>query len=149
MLTLQQIFDKALAGVRQQGGPARNADGDCAYRTELGLACGVGHLIPDSHYDHALDHVIDGLPVSRAAKYAEGTLTVPNPEARTLYEVLKAGGVDLADPTTRRLVVRLQSAHDKFANMDSRRFFLYWEVDMEQVAREFHLEYAQPERRRA
>lgn len=44
--TLQEIFDKCVGGLIQQGVPAIGAYG-CMYRTEDGLKCAVGQLVPD------------------------------------------------------------------------------------------------------
>lgn len=46
-MTPQEIFDKALAGVINQGDLSVNQTGFCFYRSPEGLACGVGHLVDD------------------------------------------------------------------------------------------------------
>lgn len=46
--TKQEIFDRVVAHLRQQGRPAREGSW-CRYLTADGLKCAVGALIPDGH----------------------------------------------------------------------------------------------------
>lgn len=55
MLTRQDAFDTALAGIRQQGRPSFGPKGFCAYRGEGGCRCAIGWLIPDDRYDPELE----------------------------------------------------------------------------------------------
>jgi hypothetical protein len=51
--TAQQTFDKVVTHLRTQGKPAIRMNGDdeyCAYRTDDGLSCAAGCLIPDAYY---------------------------------------------------------------------------------------------------
>lgn len=52
---LQEIFNRAVGGVVAQGKPSVNNYGLCHYRTEDGLKCAVGQLIPDDEYDPEFD----------------------------------------------------------------------------------------------
>lgn len=52
----QNAFDTAVRGVIEQGGFAReNRLG--RYRTETGLKCAVGHLLPDDAGDAVMNHM--------------------------------------------------------------------------------------------
>ena len=59
-MTLQEMFDKAVTGIKKQGrlsqGPANPGNGKpgvCYYRhpDDAAVRCAVGHLIPDEPYD--------------------------------------------------------------------------------------------------
>lgn len=55
-MSKQEVFDRALFGIRAQGGPSRNADGgSCKYRTSSGRKCAIGHNISDEAYDSGLE----------------------------------------------------------------------------------------------
>lgn len=58
----QQIFDTVATHLLKQGKPALSAEGYCRYRTDDGLKCAVGVLIPDDKYDPK----IEGYPVGDA-----------------------------------------------------------------------------------
>lgn len=45
MLTIQEIFDKSIGGLLEQGRPSRTDDG-CVYAGPHGTACAVGILLP-------------------------------------------------------------------------------------------------------
>jgi hypothetical protein len=56
-MTLQELFDKALIGIRAQGGPAvlfEDGIGKCLYRSPEGNKCAIGHNIPDEEYNPAM-----------------------------------------------------------------------------------------------
>lgn len=60
MITLQEMFDRAVLGVVTQGKPsvtaATNFNGiRCMYRGEAGTKCAVGHLINDANYTLELE----------------------------------------------------------------------------------------------
>lgn len=57
----QEIFNKVITHLRKQGKPA--AEGPyCRYRTEDGLKCAVGCLLPDEEYDSKYEgHIVGGL----------------------------------------------------------------------------------------
>lgn len=58
-MTAQEIFDKVINHLLQQGGPALNYNYDddpvCRYRSNNGLKCAVGCLIPDDQYDPLME----------------------------------------------------------------------------------------------
>lgn len=57
-MTLQEIFDKVYAHLKKQGKPALGP-GEygplCRYRTDDGLMCAAGCLIPDDLYDPEIE----------------------------------------------------------------------------------------------
>ena len=54
-MTLQEIFDKGVAGILEQGKPAMTEMIGCRYRTPDGLACLIGQCIPDELYDSSFE----------------------------------------------------------------------------------------------
>jgi hypothetical protein len=60
-MTAQEIFDKVINHLLQQGGPALNYNYDddpvCRYRSNNGLKCAVGCLIPDDQYDPLMEEI--------------------------------------------------------------------------------------------
>jgi hypothetical protein len=93
MLTRQEMFDTAYAGIIAQGGPATTTNGACRYRRPSGNKCAVGHLISDDKYDPDM----------------EGT-GVTNPR------VYKALGDDISAEDI-SFLHSLQSCHDTAAAM--------------------------------
>jgi hypothetical protein len=83
-MTKQEIFDHVLTHLRKQGKPAINetdsGEDICAYRTDDGLKCAVGCLIPDDKYNEDLEGrsatvvygVLGGEPTSGAALFLVG-----------------------------------------------------------------------------
>lgn len=76
-MTPQQIFDKAVNGIRAQGGPSvtfSDASSSCRYRIN-GRKCAAGHIITDTEYkddmegrifrhvvqEYKLDHLMENL----------------------------------------------------------------------------------------
>ncbi len=61
MITLQEMFDRAVLGVVTQGKPSVTAVAAvdrilCMYRGEAGTKCAVGHLINDAVYTPELEN---------------------------------------------------------------------------------------------
>lgn len=54
MMTAQEVFDKVVSHLRQQGGKSLNA-GQCVYRAPDGKKCAVGCLIEDEEYTPAIE----------------------------------------------------------------------------------------------
>lgn len=50
-MTNQELFDKCLTHLRQQGQRSVNESGECMYRAPDGGMCAIGALIPDEKYD--------------------------------------------------------------------------------------------------
>lgn len=71
MTQMQKAYEKIRAHLIEQGKPARDASGQCVYRSEDGLKCAVGCLIDDEAYhegleDHTpvMDNVMEALEKS-------------------------------------------------------------------------------------
>lgn len=54
-LTAQEMLDRAVVGIINQGGPGLTASGNCAYRTHGGKKCAIGWNIPDSLYTPVME----------------------------------------------------------------------------------------------
>lgn len=63
-MTPQEIFDTVVRHLFKQGKRSdrtlSNGNSVCCYRTEAGLKCAVGVLIPDDVYDPVMDDVFTG-----------------------------------------------------------------------------------------
>ena len=154
-MTLQEIFDTALNGIRKQGKPSYlftnrpsfNPDKPdqnewvpvCHYR--LGdCKCAIGHLITDEAYQKY--YPLENLPV---------------PQARVLA-ALRESGLDILDGTIHYksvlFLTSLQAAHDiPIANatrdkhgytthiLDLVKYFAFFELEMMKLANEYNLQY--------
>lgn len=106
-LTRQEIFNRSALHLLAQGHPSKNGE-KCAYMGAGGTSCAVGCLIPESHRDPNFDssawaaqfHAFSGTGVHNMAK-------IP-----AFVDALAAGGVDVRDLETRRLLRALQETHD-------------------------------------
>jgi len=58
-MNAQEIFDTVVTHLYTQGKQADNGEGGCMYRTDEGLKCAVGCLIPDDQYHPSME----GTPV--------------------------------------------------------------------------------------
>ncbi len=129
-MTLQEIFDKSVAGIKAQGrlsqGPVNHGNGKPGvgyYRhpDDAAVRCAVGHLIPDELYN---SETMEGRGVRSAAVL--GT---------AMRERL---GIPRTAPGHRSPVVSmlswLQTAHDSSSTVEE---FLTRAAD---VARQFHLD---------
>jgi len=55
-LNRQQLFDNAWNGLKSQGFvQCANDEGDCKYRGDNGMRCGIGWSIPDERYSRSLE----------------------------------------------------------------------------------------------
>lgn len=140
-LSLQQIFDKALTGVRRQGGPSTvPGTAGCYYRSRNGTrACGVGQLIPHNAYDPFFDTEAEG-------KSTSVTSLLVNRDG--FRNALLAGGVNVDDLEVMVLLMDLQMAHDSAvgafsAPYDGAKFLERFETEMRRVAERVGLQYAQ------
>lgn len=111
-LSHQEIFDKAVRGVVEQGALSANTDygRHCRYRLQKNgrtLACGVGHLIADDLYSEKFE----GCGV-RSVGFFGGE------KAEALSLALLFSGVDVTDAETSVLLCEIQEAHDEAAGMD-------------------------------
>lgn len=117
--TDQQIFDHITAHLLKQGRRATSpaAGYYCRYRTEDGLKCAVGALIPDDRYDPGMEgHLVSEL--------------VPN----FLLDIIQTPQLG----TTIDLLRQLQQIHDRAINPQQE-----WPGALRRVAREFYLDAAQ------
>lgn len=88
MMTNQEVFDKVVAHLREQGEQAVDSDGTCKYRAGK-LKCAAGCLILDEHYTVGLER--------------KSALHV------VVEEALSASGVP---ESAMRLISELQDCHD-------------------------------------
>ncbi len=119
-MTKQEMFDKALNGIRAQGGPAVSPANRCQYRadataTDPARKCAAGHLIADEFYSPNFE--------SAPAHF------------RVVTDAMISSGVD---PANLRWAYEMQRTHDIVA-MANRgfpvsRFFEKWETEMQEVA---------------
>jgi hypothetical protein len=119
----QEAFNKALFGVRAQGGPSmREQPGDgypqCAYRGPDGCKCGVGHLIPDEKYEDRFE----GKPAWEGA-------------------IMEAVGLHSTDDPA--FLQALQKAHDEAALGMRKNFISNFNAGMVKVADKYGLEYTE------
>lgn len=54
-MNAQEIFDTVVTHLYTQGKQAADGKNRCQYRTDAGLKCAVGCLIPDDQYDPAME----------------------------------------------------------------------------------------------
>lgn len=90
-MTLQDIFDTVAERLYAQGEASMEHADKCLYHSPCGARCAVGWLIPDTHYDPA----IEGVEVS----------------GNRVVAVLKQSGIP-TDESTLDLLRELQDAHD-------------------------------------
>jgi len=116
MLTNQEIFDKAVGGLLKQGKAARKENekgvNRCVYRTDDGLKCAVGQIIPDNLYQSGMEDLsVDVL-------------------FQIFSDEMSAIGLDMA--TQGHLLNDLQCVHDTSGPV-------YWAENFRQVAKDFNL----------
>jgi hypothetical protein len=83
----QEIFNKVARHLARQGRKATDKNGECSYRGKGGLKCAVGCLIRDSEYRS-------------------------NMEGESVFSLVRTGMLPTRLKRARRLLARLQSAHD-------------------------------------
>lgn len=133
MITKQEIFNKALFGIREQNykrsmknvGELHEA---CAYRGEGGLKCAIGHCLPDA-LALACDASAHGASIEYLLSIDPDTLD--DPMQQELREVL--GVTNLSIDV--RFLSYLQDTHDC---METPRGF---ETEMQSIAAQYDLEY--------
>ena len=140
-MTNQEAFDKALAHMRAQG--ERSVDtstGDCLYRSDDGLACAVGCLIPDGTWEVAVsewERIHGDRPCSAKGLHLNS------------YGIAELVSDDVGVGIKRHLsglelpfLQRLQMLHDPGANWRDGRFAA--EGLAQRLAREYGLDYTPP-----
>jgi hypothetical protein len=98
-MTLQEIFDRSVSGLIQQGARSSDDQNFCQYRSPCGNRCAIGLLIPDEHYNPD----IETLGINIFQKTDD-----------LLFEVCKQSGIDLNSKTVFSLATDLQEMHDLF-----------------------------------
>lgn len=116
----QEIFNKVAAHLLKQGRPARNSEDSCRYRTESGLSCAVGCLIPDRLYSPSFE----GASAPKVIKL--------------LYD---AGLADWREH--RQLLQELQWVHDECTVLDDNSFNIWsLRARLADLADRFKLEFS-------
>jgi hypothetical protein len=106
-MTPQEAFDRALTGVRKQGGYSMNANSGCLYRGPLGRKCGIGQLVDDDSLVKAMDDDADDSSISSILYSRQDSERVEFPLIDKLDALFE--GLDV------NLLQEIQSAHDDAA----------------------------------
>lgn len=134
-MTNQEIFDKVLNHLRQQGHAATvfiNGETSCRYRAGDGGMCAVGCLIPDELYTPE----IEDNGVFLVERLLRGEICAEKePDVEMLWSTLQQVGI-AADQLP--LLRKLQSAHD--GNLNNYGIGA-WELEMANIADDFDLHY--------
>lgn len=95
-MNLQEIFDKVVDHLKTQNKQAVDDEGDCLYRTQEGLKCAIGCLIPDEWYTPNMEI---GGPIT----------------TNTLVKQVLSGfaGIDIFSEGVMNLLKSLQHVHDR------------------------------------
>lgn len=144
-MTAQQVFDKVLAGMRQQGAPSYYLDSKgnpgCRYRSTIdGVVrkCAAGLLLDDALYDPEFEGT--AVDVHETGEASGG-------EERMLENAMIGSGVPRE---CLRLVRDMQGEHDVLAydlvwgHIEDQDFLPEFEVRMMKIASADGLEYTQP-----
>lgn len=134
MLSKQEIFDRGLAHIRQQGKKCSN-DTTCLYSDGQGNKCIVGGFIPDNDYEESFD--------------SEGnsgvfSMVQNNPK---FAQALAKQGIDVKDVEVVDLLRRMQRAHDfmaEYTGGGAAKSMASFEVNMARVAQNLELHYSRP-----
>ena len=107
-MTLQEMFDKAVAHFAQMEKPSMSTPSeyggsDCAYRGHEGNKCIVGAFIDDEHYKHTFE----GKGVLEYSTFNKSCGVQP-----VLNAVAASMGVDRLSYEQGRLLYKLQLVHD-------------------------------------
>jgi hypothetical protein len=139
-MTLQEVFDNALFGIRQQGYKRSIASGGCAYDSNAGH-CGIGHSFAKAG--------INGGLIDRAMRDTSILVLLERPrfEDEATEEDVRAADAELykvaelfagLDPVA---LATLQSIHDDELGDDPREHARYFEAAMASFAKENDLTY--------
>jgi len=136
-ITLQEVFDKMLFGLRAQGvkseGQAPDGTAYCVYRNVNGYKCGIGQAIPDELYRPEFDGTADTLEEGVQLGTGIGTLMQKFPELNEFFS-----GCSMHD------LYELQDIHDQFMPSEKGESMIEFEYRMEQFAKERNLVYTPP-----
>ncbi len=142
MLPLQEIFNRGLTAIRQQGKPSMKPGTQaCLYRAPDGSKCLIGHFIPDGVYNADWDD-------PAASQSTSGVMGLARHDNDFLTMLVSQGLVSADNPhSTSRLseLRELQSAHDEAGMGGPEESFLErFEKEMARTARELGLYYEEP-----
>ena len=76
-MNMQEVFDKAVNGIRAQGALSVNGEGLCCYRGPAETKCFVGQLITDEAYDPELEGAGASMWSVRVARVSSGVGGLP------------------------------------------------------------------------
>ena len=130
MLSLQEIFDKGLAHIRQQGAPSMEGS-SCKYLCENGNSCVVGGLM---------------LPELRSSNFDAADCTTVRTMAsggqaeRGFVYALAKSGVNTRGGGVLDLLAEMQMCHDS-ASSHGGAFIEHFEATMSQTAKRLGLVY--------
>lgn len=119
----QQVYDKVRQHLLKQG--AKSVDGfSCVYRSDNGMKCAIGALIPDWLYDK-LDKE------GQAVEGEDVIALLQEPEIQALFDF--EPNEDIEDGPMSSLLTSLQSIHDTYEPHE-------WDWRLRDVARNHGLE---------
>ena len=119
-MNTQEIFNKAVGGIYEQGEQSLDTYGECQYRGKNGTKCAIGMLIDDAHY----------------ALRLEGC-TIRSEKIRSAVE--DSIGRELMDKEL-HLLIDLQNIHDGANYVNEGGFKKYLLLAANHTAHKFSLE---------
>lgn len=141
MADIQEVFNKAVMGVIEQGGPAikMNTVGSksCAYRGNDGAKCAVGHILPDRL---AIAADFFGLMPSDVVGMMSNN---SSDRSAKFIKKFETEILDIGDINVWKLLTKLQAAHDEaFSDMEdaSGDFLRDFKANCHDIAKEYDLE---------
>lgn len=114
----QELFDRIVAHLRAQGEQAKDPDDGCVLKTEDGLRCAVGCLIPPEKYDPYLENEALDFDIPGGA----------------LHTILREEGVQLEDMM---MLMLFQEVHDRSIPEE-------WEREIKALAHRYDMTYTEP-----
>lgn len=120
----QEIYTKVRNHLLHQGRQAKEA-GMCKYRTDEGLTCAVGCLIPESMYNPEIEDVSAGMVVWVGLRYRAN-----NRGQAILKGIFDSLGIQKESAP---LLRSLQGLHDQHPPSE-------WEIRLDNLAKDYNLE---------
>ena len=123
-MTLQEMFDKAVAHFAQMEKPSMSTPSeyggsDCAYRGHEGNMCIVGAFIDDAHYHHTFE----GKGVKEYSTFNKSCGVQP-----VLNAVAASMGVEALDDDQANLLFQLQLIHDDHSDVFDINYDVWYDV---------------------
>ena len=139
-MTLQEMFDKAIAHFTQMQKPSMSTPSeyggsDCAYRGHEGNMCIVGAFIEDHHYKHTFE----GKGVLEYGTFNKSCGVQP-----VLNAVAASMGVEALDEDKANLLFQLQLIHDDHSDgfdIGEHNWYEVVEIFLRELADDCDLEY--------